>query len=72
LPPGTLVEKINSLATDTHRDGAKGRVLEAVGPATSESTAPGTYGYWVEFAASGLHPIARVFVAGSRLRPILG
>lgn len=70
LARGTRVEKINSLSTDTHRDGAKGTVLEEVGPATLESAAPGTWGYWVNFDAYGMHPVARVFVAGFRLRSI--
>jgi hypothetical protein len=68
LPKGTLVVKINSLPGDRHRDGAKGRVFDPVGPATPESEAPGTYGYWIDFDPYGIHPESRVYVAGTRLR----
>jgi uncharacterized protein YllA (UPF0747 family) len=63
---GALVEKVNAKPEDTHRNGARGRIQQQIGPATEESSAPGTWGYWVEFEK----PLARVFVAGTRLKPI--
>lgn len=66
FPRGALVEKISARSEDTHRVGARGRIADAVGPTLPESAAPGQYGYWVEFEK----PVARVFVAGSRLRAV--
>lgn len=68
---GARVEKVAANSQDTHRIGARGTVHEQIGPATQESSAPGTWGYWIDF--DPLPPAkdpARVFVAGSRLRVI--
>jgi hypothetical protein len=66
LPKGARVEKVTANSQDTHRVGARGVIAEQIGPATAESAAPGSWGYWVEFS----DPPARVFVAGSRLRAL--
>jgi len=69
LAKGTRVVKINSNATDKINDGAQGRVIEAIGPATEESSAPGQWGYTVMWDAL---PGASVFIAGSRIRAVAG
>jgi hypothetical protein len=64
LPDGTQVEKINSVAgADTHKDGARAVVVRALGPASD-----GTYGYFVRWSDL---PGIEVFIAGSRLSPLL-
>jgi hypothetical protein len=67
FPKNTRVAKINSRATDTVRDGALGRVIEAIGPTTEESPQPGLFGYTVMWDAL---PGASVFIAGSRIRAL--
>ena len=57
LPRGTLVEKINSEAGDGHQDGARGKVLGAVGIGY----------YFVEWEDK---PGARWFVPETKLREV--
>jgi hypothetical protein len=65
LAKGTRVVKCASNAADVIRDGAQGRVIEAIGPAAEDSPQPGQWGYTVMWDAL---PGAAVFIAGSRLR----
>lgn len=68
LSPGTPVEKINSLRDHAIQNGARGRVVEALGPSTQESEWPGRFGYFVVWDAQ---PEVKLFCAGSRLRRIV-
>lgn len=60
---GARVEKINTVpGSDAHHDGALATVAEVMGPTTD-----GTYGYMVVWDDL---PGVKVFIAGSRLRPV--
>jgi hypothetical protein len=67
IPVGARIEKIRSKPEDTHRDGALGRVVEAIGPTPPDCQVPGVWGYFVEWND---FPGVKVFIAGTRIRPV--
>ena len=68
IPNGTVVEKIRSDETDTHKDGALAIVVGSIGPYHMiQGKIPGPlYGYWVLWA--DMNPTCPVFIAGHRIR----
>jgi hypothetical protein len=67
LAKGTRVVKCASNTADTIRDGALGRVVEALGPAAEDCPQPGQWGYMVMWDSL---PGASVYVPGSRIRAV--
>jgi hypothetical protein len=63
LKVGAIVRKINSFATDTEKDGTRGRVVEVVGPTLNQAGA--RWLYWIEF--DGVN--SRRLRAGSKVEP---
>ena len=63
LRNGTRVQKVNTVAGDTHYDGALATVRGSIGPAL------GTFGYWVVWDDM---PGLPVFIAGERLEDLAG
>jgi len=71
IEPGALIEKVNSDPGDLNPDGARGTVVERLGPLPAGTILPdgtdasGHYGYFVKWACL---PDLAVFVSGPRIR----